>query len=302
MIKKVLLTGATGFIGKHIILPLQSRGFEIHAVTSKQCPESLNSNLTWHQIDLMHKSSIVDLIKSHQFSHLCHFAWEATPGKYWTSLTNLDWIEASIHLARTFIQHGGKRIVVSGTCAEYEWKEDTYLERQTPFIPSTLYGSCKRSFYLVLKALCEQLNISFAWGYIFFLYGPHEHPKRFVPSIIRGLLGKDPVMCSEGFQIRDFMHVKDVASAFAALLDSNVTGGLNIASGEGISLRELAKIVSEMLGGKEKLLFGALPTSANEPRCLLPDVRRLREELRWVPSIGLREGIEEAVSWWKKNL
>jgi nucleoside-diphosphate-sugar epimerase len=300
MNQKVLLTGANGFIGKHAINPLSARGFEVHAISTKKGSHEAIPGLIWHQLDLMNKQDVEDLFMSFRFSYLLHFAWDTTPGKYWSSLENLAWVEASLHLVRSFISYGGKRVVVSGTCAEYDWKYERCDENQTPFLPATLYGSSKRGLYLILKSYCELMNVSFAWGYIFFLYGPNENPKRFVPSVIRGLLGKQSVPCSEGLQIRDFMHVRDVADAFASLLQSQVSGGVNIASGQGVSLREIAQVIAEITGGSERLLFGAFPTPANEPKQLLPTVRRLREELGWIPKIKLREGIEEAVLWWKQ--
>jgi nucleoside-diphosphate-sugar epimerase len=299
--KKVLLTGASGFIGRQTISPLLNAGYEVHAVSSKELPSISMPGVVWHRVDLMDKQAVSIFMEASTFSHLLHLAWVTTPGKYWISLENLDWVEASLHLVRLFILNGGKRVVVAGTCAEYEWKGEKYCEDRTPFIPSTLYGASKRGLYLILKSLCDQSTSSFAWGYVFFLYGPYENPKRFVPSVIQGLLGQDLIPCSEGSQIRDFMHVSDVANAFVALLESEVIGGVNIASGRGVSLKETALFAAKIIGGEERLQFGVVPIAAHEPKQLVPDVTRLFSEVGWRPKYQFEEGILEAISWWKQG-
>lgn len=298
---RVLLTGASGFIGRHAIQSLLDLGFEVHALYSKN-PIQFDSPCICHRVDLMDKKAVNELMAAILPSHLLHLAWIATPGIYWTAPENLDWVEASLHLVRSFIASGGRRLVVSGTCAEYAWNEEVCVENRPNFSPRTLYGASKRSLFLMLESLCKQVGLSFAWGYIFFLYGSHENTKRFVPNVIRGILGGDFVRCSEGTQVRDFLHVQDVASAFAALLNSDLSGGVNIGSGRGVTLKEIASIVAEIAGGSERLQFGAIPTPASEPKLLVPDTSRLYAELGWKPKYELREGLEESVAWWKLQL
>ena len=91
----------------------------------------------------------------------------------------------------------------------------------------------------MLNAFCQQVELSSAWGRIFFLYAPHEYPQRLVSSVIRSLLKGEVARCSHGNQIRDFLYVQDVADGFIALLDSQVNGAVNIASGSPIALKEV---------------------------------------------------------------
>lgn len=269
--KKVLVTGASGFIGRHCLPLLKSRGFEVIPVSSK----------SWDLLQ-SHPEALIEKVAP---THLLHFAWEATPGQYWTSPKNLQWLKASVDLLEAFGKKGGKRAVVAGTCAEDD--------------PHTLYGACKLALHQILGPLSKQKGFSQAWGRIFYLYGPHEYPQRFVPSIIQGLLSGNPVPCSHGNQVRDFLHVEDVADAFATLLDSEVEGAVNIGSGVGVSLKQVIGHLTDQLGGKERVAFGALASPKNEPLSLVADVARLQDELKWKPKRSLEEGLRSTIAWWK---
>jgi nucleoside-diphosphate-sugar epimerase len=220
-----------------------------------------------------------------------------TPGIYWSSPENLLWVEASIHLASVFARNGGKRMVVAGSCAEYDWNQSHFSEFHSKFQPATLYGQSKRNLYNQL----ETLRISFAWGYLFHLLGPFEQPSRFVPTIIRGLLTQTEIPCSHGNQIRDFLDVRDAADALVQLLDSDVQKGVNIGSGKGIALKSLAHKISSRISNGHLIKFGVKP-SAGDPLELVADTTRLNTELGWHPKITLDQAIEEAIHWWQKNL
>lgn len=294
--KRVLVTGATGFIGRHTLSRLEQRGFEVWALTSKQPPPY--SSMRWIQVDLLHERSFEWLARLAP-THLLHLAWNAVPGLFWTTRENVAWLIASIALFEAFAVSGGIRAVCAGTCAEYDWKQSLFSEHQTPCLPHTLYGSCKLALQGALALLAKQLHVSHAWGRVFYLYGPHEYKERFVPTLINGLLNKQPIPCSQGTQVRDFLHVEDVADAFVSLLDSDVEGVVNIGSGEGISLKQIAEILAETLGTTGFIQLGALPAPAGDPPRLVPCVQRLKKELKWAPRYTLQSGLASAIEWWK---
>src|ERR1700683_1086925 len=118
--KRVLLTGASGFIGQPTINSLQRRGFEIYAISRKPIFETL-PNVVWCEADLHDHSAIKELVSSIKASHLLHLAWYVEHGAYWASEENLKWVISSLNLVEAFMNHGGKRLVCAGTCAEYDW-------------------------------------------------------------------------------------------------------------------------------------------------------------------------------------
>jgi nucleoside-diphosphate-sugar epimerase len=301
---RVLLTGAAGFIGRHAIASLHDLGFDVHAVSRKapSLNEGAVKDVTWHTADLLDPLDSRELIERVRPSHLLHLAWYAEHGRFWTSTENVRWVEASLGLLRAFGACGGRRAVVAGTCAEYDWSSAGHcIEGATRLAPSTLYGACKHALNVIAQPWSEAVGVDFAWGRIFFLYGPWEDPARLVPSVTRALLSGQPALCSHGRQLRDFLHSSDVADAFVALLNSNVCGSVNIGSGEPMSIGELVKRVAAATGRLDLLRLGALAAREGEPQELVADVGRLRDEVGWAPSLSVAEGIERTVEWWREH-
>jgi len=292
--KRVLVTGASGFIGHHCLEPLLNLGYEVHTADI-YLPKKVSPHVQWHKIDLLDEMQIVNLFAEVRPSHLLHFAWYAEPGKYWTSLENFRWVSASLHLFKQFHAHGGIRLVAAGTCAEYNWNYGYCSEGITPQTPSTTYGICKHSLGTMLDAFSVEVGLSSAWGRIFFLYGPREHPGRLVASVIHNLLDGQPALCSHGNQIRDFLHVADVASAFVALLESDVRGAINIASGKPVAVKDVVIQIARCIGREDLLRLGAIPEGVNDPHVLIADIRRLSEEVNWKPAYRIEEGIMDAI-------
>ncbi len=301
MTKKVLVTGASGFIGKHCLPSLIARGYEVHAVTSKTLPLSPIEYITWHRADLLDTHNTVSLLADIQPSHLLHLAWFALPDQYWVSPENIRWVQASLTLFEEFARWQGRRLVVAGTCAEYDWRFGYCAEGVTPLAPSQLYGVCKHALHLMTDAWACHTELSLAWGRIFFLYGPHEYKERLVPSVIESLLDKQLALCSHGKQIRDYLYVEDAAEALVALLDSELQGAVNIASGIPLSVRDLVSTVADLLASHELIRFGARPASKSEQPLLVADVRRLTDELGWQPACTLESGLAQTIDWWKQQ-
>ena len=296
--KRVIVTGARGFIGRHALTTLIESGFEVHAVTSKR-DRPASPNCTWHVADLLDNSQIKELVRSIQPTHLLHFAWYTTPAKYWTSLENFCWVQASLELLRQFQQQGGQRVVMAGTCAEYNWNYGYCLEGLTPREPKTPYGICKQALQEMVKAYSEITDLSSAWGRIFFAYGPYEYPNRLISSVVRSVLSREPALCSHGNQIRDFLYVQDVADAFVALLSSETTGSVNIASGQPISIKEVVYKIAEKVNSTDLIRLGAIPASPQEPKLLVGEVSRLSHEVGWLPKYDLDTGLKLTIDWWK---
>ncbi len=299
--RRVLVTGASGFIGRQCLPMLVQRGYEVHAVSQKS-PLLATSGILWHRANLLDPMDVGELVSQVGAQDLLHFAWYTVPGDYRDSLENLRWVQATIELFRAFREHGGERATVAGTCFEYDGRYGYCSEDLTPLRPLTLYGVCKNSLQQVLVAFCRQNGLSLRWGRIFFLYGPHEATIRLIPSIVGGILAKRPVDCSHGRQIRDFMHVSDVAAAFVALIESGVEGPVNIGTGSPIILRDLIYRIARMLDGEELIRLGALDVPEDESPMLVADVSRLRDEIGWKPEIELEDGLLATINWWRAAL
>ncbi len=299
--KKVFLTGGSGFIGRHCIPFLLDKGYQVHAIISEENPPQIKAkNLFWYTLDLHDRQKTERSIAEIKPSHILHLAWYTEHGLFWSSDRNIDWVAASLHLITAFTENGGGRIVVAGTCAEYDWKYGYCNEQVTPLRPATLYGAAKNSLNNILFRYAAQKDVSYAWGRIFFLYGPNENKKRLIPYVITSLMKNAPAQCTQGDQIRDFLHVEDVAHAFVTLLDSEVTGSINIASGIPVSIKHIVEKIGVLLDKSDLIQLGTRPESPEELPVILADVSRLKKELHWHPQHDLEQGLEAAITWWQE--
>lgn len=299
-LKKVVLTGASGFIGRHAVESLIRREYEVHAISRQHFDSSVN--VYWHNVDLFNPIQVESIFKIVRPSHLLHFAWNVEPTSYLTSMDNFHWLKASMDMLISFQKNGGKRAVFAGTCAEYDWRYGYLTENLTPCHPQSNYGICKNSLNEMMNAFAKSSEISCAWGRIFFLYGQYEAESRLVASTVKALLKGKPALCTYGEQYRDFMYVEDVADAFCALLDSPITGSVNIASGEPMKVRELVQMIAIIIGKPELLRMGAIPSMPEEPYLLCANVDRLSKEVDWKPKFKTSEGIEKTINWWETHL
>lgn len=299
MTPRLLITGATGFLGLPCVRYALAAGVEVHA-TARSGAELMPPGVTFHAVDMFESVEVLKLCHQGGFTHLLHLAWITTPGAYWTSDENRQWESETFHLVTAFKSFNGKRAVVAGTCAEYDWSVNGPChETQTPIRPATVYGRWKAETCRAVVLSTAGSDFSFAWPRLFFLYGPREHPARLVPYVTNALLAGQPAECTAGTQERDFLHVDDAATALVQLVLSDVTGPVNIGSGEAVSVRTVVESIADIVGRPDLLRLAAKPMPPNDPPLLVADVGRLRNELKWAPRIGLRQGLEETVAWWR---
>lgn len=297
--RRVLVTGATGFVGRQALAPLLGRGFEVHGA-APDAPLREPAGVVWHGADLLEPGASERLCAAVRPTHLLHLAWYTAHGRFWAAPENFRWVASSLELLEAFVRHGGSRVVSAGSCAEYDWcVEGPLRERETPLSPATPYGACKATLGSLQASFARVHGLSAAWGRVFFPYGPHEHPDRFVAHVVRRLLEEAPAECTSGRQERDFLHVADVAAAFAALLDGGVEGPVNIASGRAVPLKEVAAEIARQLGRPDLLRLGALPDRPGDPPSVVASTERLSREVVWQPHHTLESGLAETVEWWR---
>ncbi len=294
---RLLVTGASGFVGRHCLPLLARPGLAVHA-TTRSSPGLPYPGVTWHALDLRDPAAAAAIVERVQPTHLLHLAWDVAPGAWAHSPAHVDWAVSGLALLRAFIDAGGQRAVCAGSCAEDHWRPGICSEDTTPTTPATLYGASKRALGLLAESYARARGASLAWARIFFVYGPHEPDGRLVPTVVRSLLAGDVAPCTEGTQQRDFLYVGDVADALVALLWSDAAGTFNIGSGEAVAVRDLALRIAAKLGGRHLLAFGARRTADDEPALVVADIARLRG-LGWAPRHTLDSGLDSTIAWWR---
>ena len=275
---KILLTGASGFIGSHVARALA--GHEVQTLVRPQC-------------DLL----AADFrLPSSRFDACIHLAWYVESGKYLDSPLNIDWVAASLRLARQLHAAGCRRFVVAGTCFEYTMSTAA-LRESSPTEPDTLYGQSKLDLLHALQAL----DLDLVWARIFYQYGPREDSRRLVPNIIRALLRNEPAALTPGEQIRDFLHIADVADAIASVASGSLTGIINIGSGAGVTVREIALTIGDIMGRRELIQLGDKPYACTEAMHVVADNTKLRAT-GWKPRYDLVTGLRHTIDWWRTRV
>lgn len=301
----LLVTGATGFIGSHVVRELRARGLDVRAPVRSSSRGSaladLENEVEWVPCDLSvaSPSELRDLCDS--VDACIHAAWYVEPGKYAHAAENVEWVGTSMRLLEALAAGGCGRAVYIGTCFEYDHRTG-YLAESSPTRPWTLYGAAKLSTGWMGAKLAEQLGVAFSWARLFYQYGPHEQEGRLVPHVVRSLLSGEDVPVTRGTQIRDFLHVSDVASALADVSGSEHVGAVNIGSGRPVSVRDVVGTIGEILGEPGRIRFGARPDSPSDPPFICANNSVLVDEIGWKPRFDLESGLRDTVAWWSTKM
>ncbi len=295
--KRVLITGASGFIGTQVTDELLRRGYEVHAlVYPNNMPEQ--DNLFQYKVNLLQKEELENFFAQNKFENLIHLAWYVGP-KCHVSDFNLDWVFASLNLLKLFKENGGKKFLGAGTCSEYEYKYGYLIENETPTDPCTLYGNGKNAVYNIAKVYCKQNSIEFKWPRIFNLYGPNEKSQRLMPSVINSCLKGEDVKVSDCLKFQDYLHVEDTARGIVDVFESNLEGAVNICSGNPIQLRTIVKKIAELTDFKGKILWGAIPAAFGDD--LVVGNNTKLQSIGWKPKYTLEEGLKMTIEWWRTH-
>jgi nucleoside-diphosphate-sugar epimerase len=300
MSKTLLLTGASGFLGRNCLDVLDGSGWQVHAV-DREPLSTVSPGVQWHEADLLEGHDVVDLLVDVRPTHLLHLAWTGSRPVY-GSPENFRWVGASLRLFQEFVACGGRRLVAAGSSAEYRWNGQDCDEEGTEIFGDSAYGICKSALGRMFVELCRVNGVSGAWARPFFLYGPYENPTRLVPSVITALLDGRPALCTHGRQVRDYLYSRDAAEALVWLLESPYEGVVNVASGRGVAVSEIVELISRRLEREDLVRLGAVEAPANEASRVVADARRLRHDVGWSPGYSLEGGIDETIAWWRDEL
>lgn len=296
---RVLVTGAGGFIGSHVVGQLAARQHEVMALdrdlTSLRRIAPWIDTVATTTTDLGDVERVRSCLDSFQPDAIVHLAWYAAPHDYLVSPENLASLAVTTGLVQAALASGCRKLVLSGTCVEYALR-DRLLTEADPADPRTLYAACKHAAWWVARTLAANTaGAQLSWARVFHLHGPGEDERRLIPWVARELRAGNRVDLTDGTQVRDHLHVADVAAAIITLLTPGASGIYNVCSGEPITLRQVLEVVGDIVGNRHLLRFGARPHGPNETLFLAGSSARLRS-LGWAPRFDLREGLMDTLS------
>jgi len=300
--KKILITGGTGFIGRQVINEFLSDNnqYEIHVITSSDAIYKFNKNVLVHKLNLLDQNAVNVFFKQYKFWGLIHLAW-FVGAKCHVSDINLTWLQASLNLLQNFAQTGGQSFLGAGSVSEYDYSYGYLQEDFTPLNSNTLYGQSKAALFKIANIFCQQNNIDFKWARLFNMYCPHEKEVRLMPAAIISMLKNETVKVSPCEQIQDYLHVFDAAKAVVKLFKSEMQGAVNICSGIPIRLRDVVEQIAELTNFNGSIDWGALPASFSD-LLVVGNNQKLKQQIGWQQEINLNNGLQMTIDWWRKNL
>lgn len=267
----ILLTGASGFVGRQIGKALMAGG---HRLRLALRPGGLaRSGLSPSDVEVIETH---DLFAENEdwwadalagIDTVIHAAWYVEPGKYLDSPANLDCVAGSLELASAAIRTGVRHFIGIGTCFEYRLP-NAAITAVSETGPVTLYAAAKLALYHMLERRFGESETKFTWARLFYLYGEGEHPARLFPTLHRKLAAGEPMRLSSGDKIRDFMDVADAGRMIAMLAETGQTGVVNICSGKPVTIRDVALEIADIYGRRDLLEFGTAAVHPRDPEAV----------------------------------
>jgi dTDP-6-deoxy-L-talose 4-dehydrogenase (NAD+) len=264
----VLVTGATGFVGRHVLRCLASNGVSPRLVLrhgrapAREAADAVESIVNTR--DLFAEDAQWWQRTCSGVDTVVHLAWYVEPGRYLASPLNLECLLGTLQLAKGAIAAGVRRFIGVGTCFEYNLTHGN-LSTRTPLDPLTPYAAAKAAAFIALSRCLPAADVEFAWPRLFNLYGEGEDPRRLVPYIRSQLARGEVAELTQGHQVRDFMDVEDAAGVICDVALSGVQGAWNVCSGKPVTVRELAQRIAGEYARPELLRFGARANNETDP-------------------------------------
>ena len=294
---EILLTGHTGFIGRHVVVELLRRGYKVCGVSNNQkLPDQ--EGLRQINLNLLSEEDRKVFFENNNFKKMIHLAWYIGP-KCHVSNINIDWLSASLNLLKLFYEHGGETFQCNGTVSEYDFSFGYLQENKTPLKNASLHGLCKSSFFEITEQFCKQNNIKFKWSRCFNLYGPFERNTRLMPSVINSCLKGEDVKVSDCLKFQDYLHVEDTARGIVDVFEGEIEGAVNICSGKPVQLREIVNKIAEYTDFKGQILWGAIPAAFGDD--LVVGNNEKLKSIGWEPKYSLEDGLKQTINWWRNN-
>lgn len=270
---RVLVTGATGFIGSAVVRRLERDGHDV----------------VRRRIDLLAASDedLTRFVEEAAASHCIHCAWYTNHADYLVHEVNRQWVGASLRLAAAF----PGRFVGLGTCLEYDVADALGpVAEHSPLRPETLYARSKLELF---ESLAER-GRDFAWARVFFVYGPGDREGRLIPGMIAKFARGEAAGPDFGGLRRDYVHVDDLAGQLVRIALSDVTGAINVGTGDAPTLSEIFEAGAHAFGRPE--LAAANGETGGQPPLIAADLRRFRDTIGEPQARDIATGLRDLVA------
>jgi UDP-glucose 4-epimerase len=298
---KLLVTGASGFIGKNLLLHLSST-YEVHGTYLAEEPILFKDRATWHPLDISDSSAVHDLVGRVSPEYIVHLASSMKKGNSEEEIS--ESLRINLGGARSVFDaalglKSIRAIVAMGSAEEYGDNPPPFAEAMKER-PVSAYSLSKAAATILSSYYSRIHRLPIIVLRPFVVYGPMQEEKQLIPYVISRCLKNEPVELTLGEQTRDFIYVDDLADAISLALQrpERCSGEImNICSGKEVRVREAVELIKEEAGSSSQLLFGKIPYRKGEIMRYCGSAARAGELLSWKPKTGLRQGIRKTVKW-----
>lgn len=277
-LKKVLVTGATGFVGRHLVAALLAEGVAVRAVARRQAQAR---TMPWYdQVEFIaadvHDPALQLETLAEGVDAIAHLAWPGLPN--YQGLFHFEHnLMADYRFLKRIVEAGVRHVLVTGTCFEYGLQSGP-LSEQHMALPSTAYGLAKHSLRQFLEALQRESPFTLQWARLFYLHGPGQAANSLLASLDRAIdAGDEQFNMSAGEQLRDYLAIEQAAARLVRLLNRpTFSGVINCCSGQPVSVRALVEQRVRQRQSTIALNLGYYPYSSHEPMAFWGTTELLR--------------------------
>ncbi len=304
--RRVLVTGATGFVGSHLCRQLVQDGFNVAVLvrpgTDCRRIADILPRLTVISSDLKDLRAEAPAVKAYAPEIVFHLAWYGVANQFRNDPQQVpENVNGSFELLHLASESGCRLWIGLGSQAEYG-VYDRIISEEMPAKPVTIYGTTKLAVCRLAQQLCSTRQMEFAWLRLFSCYGPDDNACWLIPSVISTLLRGERPALTWGTQCWDYLYVEDAAQALIQVAKSPVARGiLNLASGEASQVRTIVERIQNLIDPSLPLGFGELEYRPDQIMHLQGDIRRLQESTGWSPRYALSAGLEQTINWYRQH-
>lgn len=266
--KTVLLTGASGFVGRQVARSLLLQGMRLKIVLRPGA--FARTGLDAADVVVIETDDVFAESAAWWSENLCdvdtvvHAAWYVEPGKYLDSILNVACARGSLALADACLLSGVGQFIGIGTCFEYRLP-NADITADSELGPVTLYAAAKLALHRMLQNRFKGSGTTLTWARLFYLHGEGEHPARLFPTLHRTLAAGQPMALSSGDKVRDFLDVAEAGRLIATLGMTGQGGVANICSGRTTTIRQVAEDIADRYGRRDLLTFGMASVHPRDP-------------------------------------
>ena len=287
---RIVVTGAGGFVGRHLLPVLAARGHDVLGVDRREPGERIPGVL-YHTCDLADPGSLIPANAAGWDSFtLVHLAWDLRrdlgPGPQKEQVN---------HMRNLLDRHTPalRRVIVTGSAEEYGVRGGILKEDDPPSAPLSAYGAAKCAARELARAWSQASRIPVLWLRPFVVYGAGQGGDMLVPYAVRSAAEKKRAEFTDGLQRRDLVHVSDLIDALARGAETGLDGFhvVNIGTGREVVVRDVLNMIAEQMGAAGLFAIGARPRRAGEPDVQVADCARAATLLGWRARVEWQEGI-----------